>query len=62
MIRPLLQRRSCLAGVTVLAFLTVGDFLFSERNGAFAQSKPDSQQAPDLGQSSRSSHGFSGSA
>ena len=46
MIRPLLQRRSCLAAVTVLAFLTVGDFLFSERNGSFAQSKPDSQQAP----------------
>jgi ubiquinone/menaquinone biosynthesis C-methylase UbiE len=46
MIRPLLQRRSCLAGVTVLAFLTVGDFLFSERNRAFAQAKPDSEQAP----------------
>jgi ubiquinone/menaquinone biosynthesis C-methylase UbiE len=47
MIQLLLQRRSCLAGVTVLAFLTVGDFLFSERNGAFAQAKPDSQQAPE---------------
>ena len=46
MIRPLLQRRSCLAAVTVLAFLTVGDFLFSECNRAFAQAKPDSQQDP----------------
>jgi ubiquinone/menaquinone biosynthesis C-methylase UbiE len=46
MIRPLLQQRSCLARVTVLAFLTVSNFLFSERNSAFAQSKPDSQEAP----------------
>ncbi len=44
--RPRLERRFRFAGVAVLAFLITGDFLINERNGALAQSKPDTPQEP----------------
>jgi ubiquinone/menaquinone biosynthesis C-methylase UbiE len=43
-LRP--QRITCLAGVAVLAFLTIGDFLINGRSGVLAQSKPDTQSDP----------------
>jgi ubiquinone/menaquinone biosynthesis C-methylase UbiE len=46
MTRLRLERRPCLAAAALMAVLAIGDLMVTTPNRAYAQSNPDSQQAP----------------